>query len=176
MEGDWIEAFAAYLPAGASVLDAGCGTGEPIARRLVEAGFAVTGIDATPAFLAAARERLPQGVFINGDLRGFDLARSFDGVIAWHTLFHLSPDEQRASLPRLARHCKTGGMLMFTAGDKAGEAINPCFGEALYHASLDPAEYRMILCSLGFDILRYRERDPLAGEATIWLARHRAVP
>ena len=92
-------------------------------------------------------------------------------MIAWHSLFHLSQEEQRAALPRLARHGAPQCVLMFTAGDRAGEAVNPCFGEALYHASLDPDEYRSILRELGFDILRYVERDRAAGDATVWLAR-----
>jgi SAM-dependent methyltransferase len=33
------------LPAGAMVLDLGCGAGEPVARELVAHGFRVTGVD-----------------------------------------------------------------------------------------------------------------------------------
>ncbi len=172
-EGDWIATFIAALRLKASVLDAGCGSGEPIARKLVEGGLRVTGIDTTPAFLALARERLPQAEFLKADLRSFDLHRTFDGVIAWHSLFHLSRAVQRAALPRLARHCGPNGVLMFTAGDKEGEAINPCFGEPLYHASLSPAEYRAMLERLGFTVLRYRQRDPMAGDSTVWLARRK---
>ena len=82
-EGDWLDAFMDLLPHGGSVLDAGCGTGEPIARKLAHAGFRVIGFDITPTFLALAREGLPQGEFLAADLRSFDFGRSFDGVIAW---------------------------------------------------------------------------------------------
>ena len=45
----------ARIPAGATVLDAGCGTGAH-ARALAAAGYRVTGADASPAMLAQARE------------------------------------------------------------------------------------------------------------------------
>jgi len=170
-EGTWLKSFMAELLPSGSILDAGCGTGEPIARTLVEHGFLVTGLDTTPAFLDLAREKVPDGVFLEGDLRDFSLGRTFDGVLAWHSLFHLGQDDQRAAIVRLAAHAAPTAVLMFTAGDREGEAINPMFGENLYHASLDPGEYRTILQALGFRILRYVERDPGAGFSTVWLAR-----
>jgi SAM-dependent methyltransferase len=45
----------ARIPAGATVLDAGCGTGAH-ARALAAAGYRVTGADASPAMLVQARE------------------------------------------------------------------------------------------------------------------------
>jgi SAM-dependent methyltransferase len=47
--------LAAGIPAGATVLDAGCGTGAH-ARALAAAGYRVTGADASAAMLAQARE------------------------------------------------------------------------------------------------------------------------
>jgi SAM-dependent methyltransferase len=46
------------LPAGATVLDLGCGTGH-FARALAERGYRVTGVDPERAMLGVARERLP---------------------------------------------------------------------------------------------------------------------
>jgi SAM-dependent methyltransferase len=55
------------LPAGARVLDVGCGTGLPTARQLVAAGCAVTGIDISPTMLDLARGNVPEAVFIQRD-------------------------------------------------------------------------------------------------------------
>ena len=44
-ERSWLDRFAAMLPEGGTILDIGCGVGEPIARYLIERGFAVTGVD-----------------------------------------------------------------------------------------------------------------------------------
>ena len=47
MEVAWLERFCTLLPAAPSVLDIGCGMGEPIARHLIERGCAVTGVDSS---------------------------------------------------------------------------------------------------------------------------------
>jgi hypothetical protein len=47
-ENAWLDRFSALLPRGASILDVGCGYGEPIAKYLVDKGFAVDEIDASP--------------------------------------------------------------------------------------------------------------------------------
>ncbi len=44
----WLDRFAGLLPEGGSVLDLGCGTGEPIARYLLGKDLAVTGVDSCP--------------------------------------------------------------------------------------------------------------------------------
>ncbi|MEM1270256.1 MAG: hypothetical protein AAGI08_09420 [Bacteroidota bacterium] len=38
-ERDWLNRFTPCLPAGGTVLDTGCGAGEPIARYLIEEGL-----------------------------------------------------------------------------------------------------------------------------------------
>ena len=170
-ERPWLDRFAALLPPAGRVLDLGCGAGEPIARDLVERGFTLTGIDSSPSLVALARRRLPDQEWIVADMREVDLRRRFDGLIAWHSFFHLAPHEQRAMFPRFAAHAEPGAALMFTSGPQAGEEIGRWQGEPLYHASLDPQEYEALLGGIGFDVLEHRLRDPECGEATVWLAR-----
>jgi hypothetical protein len=43
--GPWLAALRTRIPAGAAVLDLGCGNGIPVARHLAAAGYAVTGVD-----------------------------------------------------------------------------------------------------------------------------------
>ena len=59
LERAWVERFAAHLPAGGSVLDLGCGSGQPIARDLLARGFAVVGVDSSPTLIATCRRRFP---------------------------------------------------------------------------------------------------------------------
>jgi 2-polyprenyl-3-methyl-5-hydroxy-6-metoxy-1,4-benzoquinol methylase len=169
-EAVWLERFAALLPAGASVLDLGCGMGEPIARWLIGRGFRVTGVDAARSLVAMARKRFPDQHWIVADMRTLDLGRRFDGLIAWHSLFHLAPAEQRPMFARLAAHASPGAPLMFTSGTEHGEAIGTWMGEPLYHGSLDPADYERLLAVNGFAVAAHQVRDPDCGEATIWLA------
>jgi SAM-dependent methyltransferase len=56
-EREWLDRFCALVPPGGSVLDIGCGAGEPIARYINERGYAVTGVDSSPAIAVRAVRR-----------------------------------------------------------------------------------------------------------------------
>ena len=171
MEAAWLQRFADLLPPRADVLDLGCGMAEPIAAWLVAQGFGVAGVDSSPSLLALAAERLPDQQWIIGDMRRIELGRRFNGLIAWHSFFHLSPDDQRTMFPRFAAHLCAGGVLMFTSGPDAGEAIGEWQGEPLYHASLAPAEYERLLATTGFAVIAHQQEDQECGGATVWLAQ-----
>jgi SAM-dependent methyltransferase len=171
LEKPWLDRFAALLPRGGSVLDIGCGSGRPVARYLAELGLRITGIDSSPSLIALCRERMPNQQWLVADMRELDLGRRFDGLVAWHSSFHLAPDEQRALFPRLAAHAAPGAHLMFTSGEQSGVRIGEWQGEPLYHASLSPDEYRALLEASGFEVVDQRARDPECGEATVWIAR-----
>src|SRR6516164_8786111 len=94
-EKPWLDRFLALLPQSASVLDIGCGAGEPIARYLIERGYDVTGIDSSPALIGMCKDRFPDQEWIVTDMRELSLDRRFDGILAWNSLFHLSPEDQR---------------------------------------------------------------------------------
>jgi SAM-dependent methyltransferase len=171
----WLGRFAALLPPGGTILDIGCGMGEPVARYLIGLGFEVTGYDSSPAMIALCRRRFPGREWLVGDMRALDLGRRFDGLIAWHSSFHLTQQNQRALFPRFANHLRAGGHLMFTGGDEHGERIGEWMGEPLYHASLAPDEYRELLETNGLEELDHRARDPDCGGATVWLARRASL-
>lgn len=172
-EKPWLDRFLALLPTRPSILDVGCGMGEPIDRYLIERGASLTGIDSAPSLIEICRSRFPSQEWIVRDMRAVDLGQRFDGVIVWHSSFHLSPDDQRSLFPRVARHTRPGGYLMFTSGHDEGVRIGEWQGEPLYHASLAPEEYRALLEANGFTVIQSCLRDPECGEATVWLAQMR---
>lgn len=170
-ERSWLDAFAALLPAGGTLLDIGCGMGEPIARDLIARGFAVTGIDASPQLIAMASARFPQQSWMVADMRALSLGRAFDGLLAWDSFFHLAPDDQRRMFAIFREHAAPHAALMFTSGPAHGEAIGDFEGEPLYHASLDPEEYRALLGAHGFRVVAHVADDPACNGHTIWLAQ-----
>ena len=170
-EKGWVERFAALLPAGGHVLDLGCGMGEPIARHLIERGLRVTGVDSSPPMIALCRARFPDHIWQVADMRGLVLNETFDGVLALDSYFHLSPGDQRAMFAVFRNHAAPGAPLMFTSGPAHGEAVGQLWGEPLYHASLAPKEYRGLLDSHGFTVVRQVAEDPDCDKHTVWLAR-----
>jgi SAM-dependent methyltransferase len=167
----WLDRFRDLLPAGASVLDIGCGSAEPIARYLVAQGCNVTGVDSSPEMIAFCAASFPDLEWHVADMRTLSLARRFDGILAWDSFFHLCPDDQRRMFPIFRQHAASRAALMFTSGPAHGEAIGSYKGEPLYHASLDAAEYRALLNANGFDVAAHMVEDPDCGNHTIWLAQ-----
>lgn len=172
LEEAWFDRFLALLPAvQASILDIGCGAGEPVARHCIERGHRVTGLDAAPALVGLCQARFPGHDWLAGDMRTLALGRTFDGIIAWNSLFHLPPADQRGMFPIFRRHANPKAVLIFTSGTGHGEAVGTFQGEPLYHGSLDVREYRHLLESNGFDVISHVMEDPDCGGATIWVAR-----
>lgn len=171
LEKSWVDRFAGQLAEGSCVLDAGCGSGEPMAASLLERGMKVTGIDSSLTLIDLCRERLPQGDWQVADMRELSLGRTFDGILAWHSFFHLTPEAQRAMFPVFAAHAGEHAALMFTSGPSEGVAMGTFEGEPLYHASLSSEEYRRLLAENGFEVIAHVAEDPQCGGATVWLAR-----
>lgn len=169
-ERGWLDRFLALVRPGGTVLDLGCGSGEPIGRYLIETGRPVTGIDSSPAMIALCRARFPNGDWRVADMRALALGRTFDGLLAWDSFFHLGRDEQRRMFARFAAHAAPGAALMFTSGPAEGVAIGDFQGEPLHHASLDPEEYRRLLADNGFTIVAHVAEDQSCGGHTVWLA------
>jgi ubiquinone/menaquinone biosynthesis C-methylase UbiE len=167
----WLERFQAMLPTGGRVLDLGCGSGRPVAEHLIMQGLAVTGMDFAPAMLALARARFPQARWIVGDMRQLDLGEEFDGVLGWNSFFHLGAEDQRAVLPRMARHLGPSGALMITVGPAAGEAWGKVAGEPVCHASLAQADYADILRAEGVEPVTFVAEDPDCNGHSVLLAR-----
>lgn len=172
----WLDLFLALIPEARTVLDVGCGAGDPIARYLTECGADVTGIDASPELIAIATQRFANDKWIVADMRALKLPDRFDAIIAWDSFFHLTPDDQRLTFPVFRQHAVAGCALLFTSGTSLGEAIGEFEGEPLYHGSLDEAEYRQLLETHGFEVIQHIVEDPECGGHTVWLARLTDTP
>lgn len=173
VEQNWLERFLIGVPRKGHVVDVGCGSGEPMARYLIDGGYRVTGIDFTAKMIALARTRFPRETWHHADMRTFTLDAEFHGALAWDCLFHLEPDDQVIVLEKVARALRPGAPFLFNTGASAGQVIGRQFGEALYHASLAPAEYRACLKAFQLEEIAFKPNDPLTGDRSIWLARKR---
>jgi len=171
VERGYLDEMLGHLGERPALLDLGCGSGEPIARYLIERGGWLTGVDAASSMIALCRERFPDGEWIVGDMRALHLDRRFDGIVAWDSFFHLPADDQRPMFEVFRQHIAAAGLLLFTSGPRAGTAKGDFYGHELFHASLDPQDYETLLRDTGFKVLRHRAEDPGCGGHTVWLAQ-----
>lgn len=113
-----LDAFLAALPAGASVLELGCGAGQD-SEYMIGQGFDVRPTDGTPAMAQAAQRRLgvPVATLLFGDI---DEVGTCDGIWANACLLHIPRAELPAVIGRIHAALKAGGV--FYASFKAGEA------------------------------------------------------
>jgi len=166
----WLDRLLSVTRPGDTILDVGCGSGEPIARYLIERGRNVCGIDFAAPMLAIAQRRFPDARWIEADMRHLDLGQAFSAVIAWDSFFHLDADEQRLVIPRLCRHVAPGGALLVTVGPSEGEVLGTVEGEAVYHASLSIDEYERRFSDAGLTIADFVANDPRCGDHSVLLA------
>ncbi|HEV8087042.1 MAG TPA: class I SAM-dependent methyltransferase [Actinomycetota bacterium] len=100
-------------PDATSLLDVACGTGKHV-DMLREAFPDVAGVDLDDGLLAIATERLSDVRFTRGDMRTFDLGRTFDAVTClFSSVGYLRDDEElAAAIGRMAAHLSPGGVLV----------------------------------------------------------------
>jgi trans-aconitate methyltransferase len=173
IERAWLERFRALLPSHGVVLDLGCGGGDPIAGYFLQHGYHVCGVDSSAPLIALCQQRYPQGEWHLADMRTVALGKTFTGILAWDSFFHLTRRAQRKMFPLFRQHAQPGAALMFTSGPDNGEALGEFLGQTLYHASLANDEYRQLLSENGFTVVNQVTEDPQCGGRTVWLAQLR---
>jgi SAM-dependent methyltransferase len=101
---------------GARILDAGCGTGR-YSLELARRGYVVTGLDASPPMIEAARRRanrtsLPVS-FVVGDILTLPYEPSYDGILCRGVLNDLLEDHGRQEVfCNFARVLRPAGVLI----------------------------------------------------------------
>ena len=105
------------------VLDAACGTGN-VTFELARWGYDVVGVDLSPSMVAWAQAKRPgaaprggsgQAEFAVGDLRSFDLGRSFEAATCLYDSLNyiLEPGDLGLAFGRVAAHVERGGVWIF---------------------------------------------------------------
>ena len=164
--------FAESLLPGAKILDVGCGNGIPVSRFFVEAGFDLVGLDSSPGMIAKYRVNFPEVPVQCEPVQEASFAPdSFEGVVAWGVLFHLSEEDQEAVIRKVAQWLKPGGRFLFTAGDSRGSVESKMNGVTFRYTSLGSSEYRLILESAG---MRLEDEHSDAWENYVYMAQKAA--
>lgn len=138
-ERDWLDRL--ELSPKSRVLDLGCGSGKPLADYFLAQDAVLVGVDFAPAMIEIAGRHYSNANWIVADMTALPDLGVFDAIVSWDGFFHLSPEQQRASLPRILSLLKPQGRLLLTVGPGAGEVDGCVEGEQIYHASLSIEEY-----------------------------------
>jgi SAM-dependent methyltransferase len=107
---DRVLAHAGWHP----VVEVGCGPGH-VTAYLAEGGADAMGIDVSPAMVAEAGRRFPEGTYEVGDLRRLSRPATSSGwaaVLAWYSLIHLAASELPDAVAALARPLAPEGWLV----------------------------------------------------------------
>ena len=171
-EKEYLDFIIQNIPNGGSILDLGCGGGQPIAQFFIEHGYDLVGIDGSKKMIQLCQKRFPNRTFIEGDMREINLNQKFHAIVAWDSFFHLPKPDQRRMFPLFQEHCFPHGVLIFTSGAEDSEVWSENGGELLFHASLSENEYMDLLAQNEFKVLRHKVKDPNCGGRTVWVAQH----
>ena len=146
------------LPAGAPVLELGCGNGEPVTRRLAER-FAVTAVDISSEQLARARQAAPGATFILSDMMALDFpGESFAAAVALYSLIHLPCEEHPAMLRRVHAWLRPGGLFVFNSAttDAYRGYEEDWLGAPMFWSHYGPETTRRLALDAGFELLSQR--------------------
>ncbi|SEI84089.1 Methyltransferase domain-containing protein [Dyadobacter sp. SG02] len=150
--------WARSLPLNATVLDVGCGTGNPISQALVDEGLTVYGIDASPSMIQGFKQNFP-GIPVAceaaEDSSFFN--RQFDAIIAWGLMFLLPEETQEVVIQKMANALNAGGKLLFTAPSrkmKWEDAITE-----IESVSLGAERYKELLTASGLSLIEEFEDE-----------------
>lgn len=102
-----------HMPGARSLLDVACGTGAHLAA-FARSFEHVEGLEYAAAMAKVARARLPEVRIHSGDLRDFDLGRTFDALTCLGNSISCVNDREEffAAIERIAAHVVPGGVLV----------------------------------------------------------------
>jgi len=163
------------LQPGAKVLDLGCGTGNPIAKYIVEKGYRVIGVDQSEKMLEIAKQEVPKAEFIHSDMIDVQLPDGFGAAIAWDSVFHVERQSHSAIFHKLAKSLEQGGRLLLSVGGSgADEFSSEMYGHPFSYSGHEPEVTRKLLEAEGFEIEVWEVDDPSSRRHIAVIARKTA--
>lgn len=151
----YLDAVLEGLSSPSSILDIGCGTGRPMAEYVIARGHRVTGVDQSEALLAIARDRFPEGEWIDSKIEDFAFEGRYDGAICWDSLFHIERAHHERILSGIHGCLAPGARLMLTAGGSKNQPAftDTMFGHEFFYDSHSPERVASILGEIGFELV-----------------------
>jgi ubiquinone/menaquinone biosynthesis C-methylase UbiE len=173
----WLAKLLARLEPGSSVLDLGCGSGDPAGVEIARQ-HRVTGVDISQAQIDLARQNVPAGLFLHGDAGSVEFpSASFDAVISFYTLEHIPREEHETILRRIHGWLRPGGLLLFSM--EAGEydaLVGQWLGVPMFMSCYDPETMLRLVGEAGFDLIETAIEAQIEGSHEVpylWVLAHK---
>ena len=163
------------LPAGASILDLGCGAGIPVARDLVASGFEVTGVDGSGGQIGRARRNVPRAQFIQADMASVKFAPEiFDAVLAFFSLTHLPRSEHGSMIRRIVKWLRPGGRFLANFGAEEGDWSEEWLGTTMFFSHHAPEVTKQLVQRAGLRLEKVEMLKQDNEEAVfLWITGHK---
>lgn len=159
------------LPDEGEILDLGCGTGEPFDRYMAEKGFDVKGVDLVEKHIHAARERVPEAEFVQGDFFDVDPDQEkFDAVVSFYAVFHLPREKHGKLFEHMHDLLKDDGMLLITVGGEEMDEYTEedWSGSEMVWSSYSQEKSLELVEDAGFEVLDTYEENS-EDEHHLWI-------
>jgi cyclopropane fatty-acyl-phospholipid synthase-like methyltransferase len=149
------------LRPGARVLDLGCGTGEPVARYLLDRGFSVVGVDESARMLEIARRVVPEAELIEADMCEAGLNGTFDAAVAWDSVFHVERSRHQAVFRKVCGALAPGAPFLLSTGATGHPGFtSEMYGREFFYSGFEPEAFLGLLRAEGFAVELCEEDDP----------------
>jgi len=166
------------IPAGATVLELGCGAGVPMTAALAE-GRRVTGVDISATQVELARRNVPAATFLQADMTALAFEpESFDAVVAFYSLTHVPRDDVPPLLSRIRDWLRPGGMFLASFGveDDPGTIEEDWLGVDMYFSHFSAKKNRRLVAEAGLVVDSAEvlvEPEDRCDARFLWVVAHR---
>ena len=143
------------LPAGARILELGCGAGIPMTKRLAN-NFKVVGVDISEEQLILATSNIPEASFILADMTRLNFTdTAFDAVVAFYSITHVPRNEHFHLITNIYRMLNPNGLLVATMGTgDVPDTIEPDWlGAPMFFSHFDGNTNVALISEIGFEIV-----------------------
>ena len=171
VRGWFLSEVLARVPVGADVLELGCGPG--IDATVLSDGRRYIGVDLSGTMLSLARERVPAGTFVQGDLASIKFPpESSDAVVSLYVFGHLPAAEHAPTFRRVFEWLRPGGVFCSSFPMGAHEGMVEEFVDVpMFFAGIGRDATEAALREIGFELEISEEKEemePTGSASFLW--------
>ncbi len=146
------------IPRKSKILDAGCGSGKPVAKFLSQKGYQVIGIDISKELIKQARKNTPKTEFKIMSMYELKFpAKTFDAIVSFFAILHLEKSKVLKVFKRFHKVLKDKGYLLFSVNKGKEEGYFEFFKRKVFFSAYTKKEIEEILRKTNFKIIWSRD-------------------